>query len=52
MTGTKYADLVLKDKLKNCVQRFAEFTGKGPIVIEDNAPCHRVKIDEARQVYV
>lgn len=53
MTGAKYADLVLKDKLKICAEQFTEVTGKIPVVIEDNAPCHRAKIaDEARQAYV
>ena len=27
MTGAKYADPVLKDRLKSCVQQFAEATG-------------------------
>jgi hypothetical protein len=40
MTGAKYVDLAPKDKLKSCVQQFTESTGKRPVVIEDNAPCH------------
>jgi len=44
MTGAKCTDLVLKDKLKICVQQFTESTGKRPVVIEDNASCHRAKI--------
>jgi hypothetical protein len=28
MTGAKHVDLVLKDKLKSCVQQFTESIGK------------------------
>jgi hypothetical protein len=28
MTGAEYVNLVLKDKLKSCVQQFTESTGK------------------------
>jgi hypothetical protein len=43
MTGAKHVDLVLKDKVKSCVQQFTESIGKRPVVIEDNAPCHQAK---------